>query len=767
MTLRAITGSIRFKFILLIGAILVVSTIAGTACVALNERHTLDSFLRDKGRSLGTYIANISRDPILLKDAIQLDAIVSEVNKDDDVVFAVIQDTNGTCLTTPTASFNTRIPAVKSVLGGLPSESDATVVLAAIKKAGLAVELSQPITVDAAQQGKVLLGVSDAKIRSQLLKTVTFVLVVNLCVALLVGSILSVASKKMILNPIVSVCEVTRRVAEGDLSQRVVGTSHDEFGVLATSINGMIGSLNTMVTQIQESSGKVAAAAEQIMSGTVQLTTAAHSQTAAAEQTTGTMEEMAAFIQTIADNADDLASSATEIASSMTVMGTRSGMVVANAEAMSSTVSETSATVEQMTLSIEKVAQNAEVLASSVSETSGTVEQMTVSFEQVAQNAQDLHLVVQDSSSVIERMATSIAEVARSVAAADDMAKQAVVNGKAGLRAGHDAARAMTRVADVIGNTSQVIGNLGRRSQEIGSIVEVISEIADQTNLLALNAAIEAARAGDAGRGFAVVADEVRKLAERSTVSTKEISQLIAMVQAETAESVRFGDIAAKEARDSMALTSVVGNSLESIVASIERASALMSQVSAMTSEQAEAASVVIQAVEQMSESTKAVAGAAREQTAGGRKIRAVVERMNEITREVTGATREQAQGSRQIRGAVVHMNTATGEVTDATREQASVAGEIAAAITRMNDMTRTVADATAEQKTSGEAVAAAMGNIALLSRGSLASAEDMNVLARSLASEADRLKALMQQFNGSETVASASLDHDAAIATL
>ena len=117
----------------------------------------------------------------------------------------------------------------------------------------------------------------------------------------------------------------------------------------------------------------------------------------------------------------------------------------------------------------------------------------------------------------------------------------------------------MKTISETMENTARVITGLGKRSQEIGKILEVIEEIADQTNLLALNAAIEAARAGEAGRGFAVVADEVRKLAERSVEAAKEIGEVVRQVQQETTDAVEVARSGAGETKQGIALADKAG----------------------------------------------------------------------------------------------------------------------------------------------------------------------------------------------------------------
>ncbi|QEL54721.1 PAS domain S-box protein [Chromobacterium paludis] len=127
------------------------------------------------------------------------------------------------------------------------------------------------------------------------------------------------------------------------------------------------------------------------------------------------------------------------------------------------------------------------------------------------------------------------AENAQSAVQASESTEQLSIRGSTVL---DQAANEISRVADSVRQSSQILAKLGDSSGQIGAIIGTISDIADQTNLLALNAAIEAARAGEMGRGFAVVADEVRKLAERTSQSTGEISGIVKSIQGDSASAI-------------------------------------------------------------------------------------------------------------------------------------------------------------------------------------------------------------------------------------
>src|ERR1019366_6393377 len=133
----------------------------------------------------------------------------------------------------------------------------------------------------------------------------------------------------------------------------------------------------------------------------------------------------------------------------------------------------------------------------------------------------------QNQNAILRLMTKSIKEVDSSAAQSANVARRTLVATEQGARAVRNTISGMDAIREQIQDTSKRIKRLGESSQEIGEIVDLISDITEQTNVLALNAAIQAASAGEAGRGFSVVAEEVQRLAERSGEATKQIGALV------------------------------------------------------------------------------------------------------------------------------------------------------------------------------------------------------------------------------------------------
>ena len=184
------------------------------------------------------------------------------------------------------------------------------------------------------------------------------------------------------------------------------------------------------------------------------------------------------------------------------------------------------------------VAAAAEELNANASQCAEASELVAESITNVAASCTDQNGAVEhaDGSTVVfvEKMdifSHKINDTAEKVANANT----AALNGKQEIGT---AVHQMQKIEEAVSGTSREVESLGEKVNQIGSIVDTISEIASQTNLLSLNASIEAARAGAAGRGFAVVADEISKLASQSNDSAKEIGDLIADIQKQSAGAV-------------------------------------------------------------------------------------------------------------------------------------------------------------------------------------------------------------------------------------
>ncbi|MGA8708289.1 MAG: methyl-accepting chemotaxis protein, partial [Steroidobacteraceae bacterium] len=190
----------------------------------------------------------------------------------------------------------------------------------------------------------------------------------------------------------------------------------------------------------------------------------------------------------------------------------------------------------------------------------------------------------------IAAVASSIEEVSGNAERASDVARHSVDVAHKGGDAVRRTIDGMNTIRETIQDTSKRIKRLGESSQEIGNIVELISDIAEQTNILALNASIQASMAGEAGRGFAVVADEVQRLAERAANATKQIEVLVRTIQTDTNEAVVSMERSTTDVVGGALLAENAGAALQEIEQVSNQIASLVQNISASARGQSSAA---------------------------------------------------------------------------------------------------------------------------------------------------------------------------------
>ncbi|MBT1443634.1 MCP four helix bundle domain-containing protein [Shewanella sp. JM162201] len=204
-------------------------------------------------------------------------------------------------------------------------------------------------------------------------------------------------------------------------------------------------------------------------------------------------------------------------------------------------------------------------LAAAAEETSAITSQTTSGIQEQKNQVDQIAAATTELSSSAHQVNMSAEDALGQIKQADDEAKH--------MRAIADEnKRTILSLADEVAKASKVINKVHADSASIGSILDVIRGIAEQTNLLALNAAIEAARAGEQGRGFAVVADEVRSLASRTQDSTREIQQMIEVLQQGTQQAVAVMQLGQNQAQSCVEKTEQANQALQTISNSVHRA---------------------------------------------------------------------------------------------------------------------------------------------------------------------------------------------------
>ena len=229
-------------------------------------------------------------------------------------------------------------------------------------------------------------------------------------------------------------------------------------------------------------------------------------------------------------------------------------------------------------------------------------EDLSVASDQVKQGAHHASISASEMAAAIEQVTVSINHIAERTRDADELAIESGNQVAAGQTMIQETVAEIESLSSAVNETARYVGELQTRTESIGSVVNVISDIADQINLLALNAAIEAARAGESGRGFAVVADEVRKLAERTTSSTTQIITTVSSIREGSSETVGLIENVVRRVEQGVAKVRATGDTISNIRQLAKQVEQQVSDIANAIQEQSNASGLIAKQVENIAQ---------------------------------------------------------------------------------------------------------------------------------------------------------------------
>jgi len=423
--------------------------------------------------------------------------------------------------------------------------------------------------------------------------------------ALAMGVFVTFRIAQRISEPLNHLITVAKEIGEsGDLDQTINIQGSDEIGALAATFNTMVAYLKEMaMVSISVAEGDL----------TVEVTPRSKRDTlgnAFLRMSHGLKE----IVRTTRDSAGQVSAGSNQVAGA----ADESAKVSVQA---SSAIEEVTSTMHEMSINVQNVVKNTQTQASSVAETSASIDQMVASIQRVA-----------DTAKVLLDIATRSREEVQT-----------------GIKAMEKTTDGLNRTNKAIQSSAEIINILGHRADDIGKIIEVIDDLAEQTNLLALNAAIEAARAGEHGLGFAVVADEVRKLAEKSTQSTKEISELISSIQREARQAVENMERSTSIVEEGLSLGNDLNSALHKISNVVTEVFKFSQEIGAATNEQSIGSTQIAKATSQLTEITQEINSAVEEQATGAQAVVRAMDKMREMVQQSASSSTELAASAEQM----------------------------------------------------------------------------------------------------------------------
>ena len=461
---------------------------------------------------------------------------------------------------------------------------------------------------------KELEGTTNEKVRSKII-TVIAISVVLFAIVLFFAVMISSA----IIAPLKKTAGYLERISEGDLSQKLENQSDNEIGLLFSSANTMSEKLQHLINNIRETS--------------LEIQTTAHAMSKSSGKLSGGTKNQNEMI-------DNVASAFTQMAQITSEINSKTKDLNASLQDSSSSLYELTASIKEISSFADKAFQEVDKITSSHLEINSTMGNTLGFLDKLAKTSLQASVRTSDLTTAITETGERAMESEKLTNEVSIMAKE---NGVQALERMINVSR---KNKDLVDNYSKIIKSLGRKSANIGNILDVIYNVVDQSSLLSLNAAIIAAQAGEHGKSFAVVADEVRKLSNTTTVNLKQIEEVVQGVRSEVEEAVNMIDGITKGMDNSILVAEQANNILKMIEDISQSSTEMAGEITASVKKQVDYCNDIHESVLNNSKQVDQIKEIMNEQKKGSDLIVNSVEEIRTIAEQLKNSTLEQSNGS-------------------------------------------------------------------------------------------------------------------------
>ncbi len=625
-------NSITTKFILVLLLVLLTGQGLGAVLFVSYTRSNMLDALHSRMVRLARQSASVVAEPILNYNFPVIESYLGEAAKDPDIVAMRVVDPQGS--------------VISEKAGETPDKEIFNV--------------KQDVVLGESTLGHIIVEYTTATIDENMHKNMLVIPAYQAVMLIVVAVILIVMFSAYVKNPVAKINRVLSRVTAGDLTVQVPDFGTDDIGSIASGVRFLVERLTETIRRIHSISGNVSEAMHQLNATFEKVGEVVNQQQRSIEEMAGAVRSATDSQKKIVNNTEELLSLSNDNGAALLEMKATSEEIASATESLSENLNTSYTTLTELTQSASQVADMAR-------EVSAAIEGTSTSVEEIFSSVKEVETIVRESAKISEQTTTIISD--------------------RGMEAVSNAMKSMDGVESFITSLTGAINDMGQRSQDIGKVLSVISEVTEQLQLLGLNAQIIAAQAGHHGQGFSVVAHEMKELSDRTAVSTREIANIVSSIQRDISGVVTAAGETAKAVQQSKDVVNKTGGIFRETLSSSEKATQMAKKIERAALEQTKGLELIVSATEQVKSRIMEVNTATSEQGKNTAYMLQVLSPIRESMNMTQNATTEQARNARLISDNIELANNKTSDISSASLAQEAVNDQILSAMDQVLKM--------------------------------------------------------------------------------